>query len=235
MEADESRQERWRLRPWSVRCLPVPPGREPSPRRSSRPRTTSRRRLASTTWANTARPSTSTSRPIFSSRDAALLFNIGQAYRLWDRPEDAIRAYKNYLRRVPDAVNRADVEKKIADLEKLVEDVGVAGAAADRAGARWRATHGARARAAWDRARRRPRRLVPEPAAGPGRLPAGVVVGQSAPAAPAKPKSNWLAYSLLGVGGACLATAIVAAAVGASKAKKLQDASRNKQPFDPGG
>ena len=60
-----------------------------------------------------------------------------------------------------------------------------------------------------------------------------MVVGQSAPAAPAKAQSNWLAYSLLGVGGACLATAIVAAAVGASKAKKLQDASQNKQPFDP--
>jgi hypothetical protein len=56
---------------------------------------------------------------------------------------------------------------------------------------------------------------------------------QPSPAEPASPKKKWIAYSLIGVGGACLATTFVAAAVGASKAKKLQDASQNHQPFDP--
>ena len=40
-------------------------------------------------------------------------------------------------------------------------------------------------------------------------------------------------YSLFGVSGACLVTAAIAGAVGASKAKKLQDASENRQIFDP--
>jgi hypothetical protein len=56
---------------------------------------------------------------------------------------------------------------------------------------------------------------------------------QPAPAEPTSAPKKWIAYSLLGVGGACLVTTIVAAAVGASKAKKLQDASQNRQPFDP--
>ena len=52
--------------------------------------------------------------------DAALLFNIGQAYRLWDRPEDAIRVYKNYLRQRPD------------DRRAAGEDIPGSGAGADR-------------------------------------------------------------------------------------------------------
>jgi len=170
--------------------------------------------------------------------DAALLFNIGQAYRLWDRPDDAIRAYKNYLRQRPDAVNRADVEKKISDLEQLAEDrrrgeklpptgpvpAGVPpGVPAAPSGA-----------AAAVPPAEAPPPPEPIPAAEPGPPPAGVVVDGSFPAAPASPPPrNWLAYSLLGVGGACLLTATVAGAVGASKAKKLQDASQNKEPFDP--
>ncbi|HJX53638.1 MAG TPA: hypothetical protein VJ801_12800, partial [Polyangia bacterium] len=54
--------------------------------------------------------------------DPNLLYNMGQAYRLWDKPEEAIRCYKNYLRNRADASNRADVEKKIAELERTVED-----------------------------------------------------------------------------------------------------------------
>jgi len=170
--------------------------------------------------------------------DAALLFNIGQAYRLWDRPEDAIRAYKNFLRRRPDASNRADVEKKIADLEKLLDDRrrGLPGQPAPTPvqpaqpipppvtgfppGAGGQTPPGAPAPLA--------------PAAAPVlEPPPGVVFEQPRPAAPASPKKKWIAYSLLGLGGACLVTTVIAAAVGASKAKTLQDASQNRQPFDP--
>jgi hypothetical protein len=35
------------------------------------------------------------------------------------------------------------------------------------------------------------------------------------------------------VGGVCLVTTVIAAAVGASKANALRDASQNRQPFDP--
>lgn len=53
--------------------------------------------------------------------DAALLFNIGQAYRLGNDYASALRAYRSFLRRVPDARNRPDVEKHIATLQALIE------------------------------------------------------------------------------------------------------------------
>jgi len=49
--------------------------------------------------------------------DPALLFNIGQAYRLARQSSKALLAYKAYLRNVPDAANRAEVETWIRDLE----------------------------------------------------------------------------------------------------------------------
>ena len=48
----------------------------------------------------------------------AMLFNIAQAYRLNNQPGEAVRFYKRFLQRAPNAPNRADVEQKIAELEK---------------------------------------------------------------------------------------------------------------------
>ena len=168
--------------------------------------------------------------------DAALLFNIGQAYRLWDRPEDAIRAYKNYLRRRPEASNRADVERKIADLEKLGED-----RRRDLAAPPPAAPLAPPQAATPVQPEPSPVPLAPvEPvvAATPASLePVGAAYVQPAPVVPSSSlpdsKSNWLSYTLIGVGGACLVTTVIAAAVGAAKARKLQDASQNNQPFDP--
>ncbi len=47
-----------------------------------------------------------------------LLFNIAQAYRLGGDPANALRAYRSYLRRSPDASNRAEVTQYIATCEK---------------------------------------------------------------------------------------------------------------------
>jgi len=56
--------------------------------------------------------------------DPALLFNIGQAYRLAGKPDRAITAYRSYLRTAPaDAANRSQVEKRIPELEKLVAEM----------------------------------------------------------------------------------------------------------------
>src|SRR5262245_2800841 len=52
--------------------------------------------------------------------DPALLFNIGQAYRLGNEPDRALLAFRSYLRRVPDAPNRTEVEARIAQLQELV-------------------------------------------------------------------------------------------------------------------
>jgi hypothetical protein len=50
-----------------------------------------------------------------------MLYNIAQAYRLADQPGEAARYYRRFLQRMPNARNRDDVERKIADQEKLAE------------------------------------------------------------------------------------------------------------------
>src|SRR6476620_10475240 len=48
------------------------------------------------------------------------LYNIAQAYRLSKRWEKAISFYQKYLRMDPKAPNRPEVERHIAQLNKLV-------------------------------------------------------------------------------------------------------------------
>jgi hypothetical protein len=54
--------------------------------------------------------------------DPPMLYNIAQAYRLNDEPGEAVRFYRRYLQRAPGARNREDVERKIAEQEKIVDD-----------------------------------------------------------------------------------------------------------------
>ncbi len=61
--------------------------------------------------------------------DPVMLYNIAQAYRLNDQPQDAIHFYRRYLQRAPEARNREDVERKIAAQEKVIEDKRKAAAA----------------------------------------------------------------------------------------------------------
>ena len=53
--------------------------------------------------------------------EPAFLFNIAQCYRQLDRKKDAVKFYRSYLRKVPDAPNRSDVEKLIASLDAAIE------------------------------------------------------------------------------------------------------------------
>jgi tetratricopeptide (TPR) repeat protein len=53
--------------------------------------------------------------------DAAILFNIAQVYRLAGEPARAITFYRSYLRRTPNATNRAEVELKIAELQRAID------------------------------------------------------------------------------------------------------------------
>jgi hypothetical protein len=56
--------------------------------------------------------------------DPGFLYNIGQAYRLAGDPQKAIFFYKGYLRNSPKAPNRADVEQRIAALQKQITEGG---------------------------------------------------------------------------------------------------------------
>jgi hypothetical protein len=54
--------------------------------------------------------------------DPGFLYNIAQAYRLSGDPAKAIFFYHGFLRNSPKAPNRADVEQKIAALQKQLEE-----------------------------------------------------------------------------------------------------------------
>src|SRR4029077_10860905 len=51
--------------------------------------------------------------------DPAFLFNLAQSYRMAGNHERAATYYKTYLRYVPKAPNRADIEEKIKTEEQL--------------------------------------------------------------------------------------------------------------------
>jgi len=51
--------------------------------------------------------------------DPVFLYNIAQCHRKLGHTDDAITFYQNYLRRAPDARNRAEVERRLAELETL--------------------------------------------------------------------------------------------------------------------
>jgi tetratricopeptide (TPR) repeat protein len=55
------------------------------------------------------------------SQAPGLLFNLGQATRLGHQYEQALYFYRTYLRLMPDATNRADVEQRITELQPLAE------------------------------------------------------------------------------------------------------------------
>jgi tetratricopeptide (TPR) repeat protein len=56
-------------------------------------------------------------------QDPVLLFDIGQSYRLGEKPEKALTAYHSYLRTAgPDAPNRAVVEKHVAELKRQLDE-----------------------------------------------------------------------------------------------------------------
>lgn len=54
--------------------------------------------------------------------DPALLFNIAQAYRFGGEYSKAIAAYRSYLRRVPGAENREEIDRRILELQKLSDE-----------------------------------------------------------------------------------------------------------------
>ncbi|HEX4462982.1 MAG TPA: tetratricopeptide repeat protein [Polyangia bacterium] len=56
------------------------------------------------------------------SQASPLLFNLGQAARLGHQYEQALHFYRTYLRLMPDASNRADVEQRITELEPLAAE-----------------------------------------------------------------------------------------------------------------
>jgi tetratricopeptide (TPR) repeat protein len=158
--------------------------------------------------------------------DPVLLYNIAQSYRLWQKPEDSVRFYRNYLRRAPSAPNRADVEKKIADQERLIEE-------------RRRApvtptppvtTTPVEATPPPPPPVTQPTATIPPPLEP---TPAGVPSSEPNPENHGGRRIG--AYVLLITGGVLIASSVVAGAVASQKAKDLEKMSKDptRPTFDP--
>jgi tetratricopeptide (TPR) repeat protein len=52
--------------------------------------------------------------------DPVFLYNIAQCYRILNKNDEALSFYRSYLRRAPDAPNRAEVEAKISALQEAI-------------------------------------------------------------------------------------------------------------------
>jgi tetratricopeptide (TPR) repeat protein len=165
------------------------------------------------------------------SADPVMLFNIAQCHRLANQPDEAARFYKNYLRNAPGAPNRDDVERKIAEMERLSEERRRAGTPSVQ-----------------------PAQPTPPPVSPtPGPMPAGPaspppldtgappaattspgepsIVAESAPPR----RSRVLPYTMLISSGVLLATSVLFGAVAASKAQQIEDRAKAQMPiFDTG-
>jgi tetratricopeptide (TPR) repeat protein len=143
--------------------------------------------------------------------DPAMLYNVAQAYRLNGQLPEALHSYRRYLQRSPNARNREDVDRKIADLEQTIE--------ARRKAAEAEAAAAARARAS-----------VTSPPAVVETPPVQV------PAAPSEAPSHGKRVAgivILSVGAAALAAAGVSGWLASKKGDDLTAAANNGDHFDP--
>ena len=147
--------------------------------------------------------------------DPVFLYNIAQSHRLNNQPEDAIRFYKNYLLRSPDATNRGEVEKKMEDLQKELDDK----------------AKGANKPNTPPPVEPRPAETISPPAVEPppaATAPPPVVIDTPAP----KPEGGrWrtTGFVLAGVGGALFVTSVITGSLANKAAKDVE-----KGPtFDP--
>jgi tetratricopeptide (TPR) repeat protein len=163
------------------------------------------------------------------SADPVMLYNIAQSYRNADQPETASQFYKNYLRNAPSATNRADVEKKIAEMDKLVEE-------RRRAPAAPAVTPPPAPTSEPAVGAPPPPLVVPPPASSEpapstmpsmGQEPAGPVPDQVDIGIREKPPtpSHVLRWSMLVGGGVFLTTSLVLGSVASSKAKDVESAA----------
>jgi tetratricopeptide (TPR) repeat protein len=60
-------------------------------------------------------------RAYWNYEDPVIIFNIAQCHRALGHKKEAVDFYRSYLRRSPDARNRADVEKITAELNSAIE------------------------------------------------------------------------------------------------------------------
>jgi tetratricopeptide (TPR) repeat protein len=147
--------------------------------------------------------------------DPAMLYNVAQAFRLNDQVSEALHAYRRYLQRSPNARNRADVERKIGELERKLETQRKAAEAAAASAPPAPITSTT------------PADTGPTPV-----LPSARLV--TVPDGPPSHKLRNTGIVLASVGVAALGASIVTGRMAAKKGDDLTAASMNGDRFDPG-
>jgi tetratricopeptide (TPR) repeat protein len=165
--------------------------------------------------------------------DPVMLFNIAQCHRLNNQPDEAIRFYKSYLRNAPTASNRGDVEKRIAEMEKLSEERRRTGATPPPVGPTTPPPNGTvPPPGPTPPPVKEPIVPPPPPGGGPTGLGKTEPIGVGTTAPPAEP-SRLLPKVLLIGGGVLLATSVVTGLVAISKSKQVENAAKEKtRSFD---
>jgi tetratricopeptide (TPR) repeat protein len=191
--------------------------------------------------------------------DPNMLYNIAQSYRLSDHPQEAARFYRSYLRRSPGASNRSDVERKIAEQERIIDERKRAGAPAGASPGATApsqqvvvpppppppeavnpATNPPPAGAQPPPASASPGGGLPSPSVTPPPTtaeppPAGGLAQSGAPTeAPPGSGMRTASYVLLIGGGVLLATSLISGAVASKKSKDLESLAKNGGVYDPG-
>src|SRR4051794_12449144 len=147
--------------------------------------------------------------------DPSILYNIAQALRLGGQNERALRFFKNYLRHEESNANRAEVERRIAELNALIEQ---------------------------QKKNAPPPEPTPTPTPAPVVPPSPTptpapVVATPEPPPPKKPlpKSlKYVGYGLVGLAAASLATGAAMSALASSASSDVQKAAANHDVFDAG-
>ena len=147
--------------------------------------------------------------------DPVMLYNIAQAYRLNDQPQESIHFYRRYLQRSPEARNKEDVERKITAMEKLIEERRKAAALVAPPPPKTEVKPVA----------------VPEPVAPPP-VPAPVVVAPPPPPPPEHSATRTIVgWSMVGVGVASIAVAIVEGIKAKNRGDTLTQKSSTANPI----
>jgi tetratricopeptide (TPR) repeat protein len=182
--------------------------------------------------------------------DPAFIYNLAQSHRLAGHSTEALQLYRNYLRYVPKAPNRADIEERIRGLEKTIAERPGQGATPPPATPPTPTTGTAGPATVGTTPPPGPGENAPPPS-GPPSWPPGPDANATPPyqpqlgyvpppappppppVAPAVSPHRNAAIALSVAGGALVVTGAVFGLVAQSQAKKVETAAANGDKFDP--
>jgi tetratricopeptide (TPR) repeat protein len=157
--------------------------------------------------------------------DPALLYNIAQAHRLAGHATEALRFYRRFLIKAPNNPHRDEVEQKIAELQKLVDQQNRTQSLPPESTIK--PTNPAEAAT--------PAGEAAPPVATPSAAPAEAPPVAEAPTAPAAGRTKKLAGLITAVAGVGLLGAGIACGVLAKNASDdLTNLDRSRGTYDPG-